>query len=30
MSKRRILFVMHMPPPVHGAAVVGAQIRVGI
>ncbi len=27
MSKRRILFVMHMPPPVHGAAVVGAQIR---
>ena len=27
MSKRRVLFVMHMPPPVHGAAVVGAQIR---
>ncbi len=27
MSKPRILFVMHMPPPVHGAAVMGAQIR---
>jgi len=27
MKRPRILFVMHMPPPVHGAAVVGAQIR---
>lgn len=27
MKKPRILFVMHMPPPVHGAAVMGAQIR---
>jgi len=27
MSKPRILFVMHMPPPVHGPAVMGAQIR---
>ncbi len=27
MSKSRVLFVMHMPPPVHGAAVMGAQIR---
>ena len=27
MTRPRILFVMHMPPPVHGAAVMGAQIR---
>ena len=27
MSKPRVLFVMHMPPPVHGASVMGAQIR---
>jgi len=27
MTKPRILFVMHMPPPIHGAAVMGAQIR---
>lgn len=27
MKKPRILFVMHMPPPIHGAAVMGAQIR---
>ena len=27
MSKPRILFVMHMPPPVHGPAVMGALIR---
>lgn len=26
-SKPRILFVMHLPPPVHGAAVVGEMIR---
>lgn len=25
--KRRILFILHLPPPVHGAAVVGRQIR---
>lgn len=26
MEKRKILFIMHMPPPVHGAAVVGSHI----
>lgn len=23
MKKKRILFIMHMPPPVHGAAMKG-------
>ena len=27
MSKPRILFLMHMPPPVHGAAVMGEIVR---
>lgn len=27
MTEPRILFVLHLPPPVHGAALVGAAIR---
>lgn len=27
MEKRRVLFVMHMPPPVHGSSVVGKNIH---
>ena len=27
MIKRRILFILHLPPPVHGAALAGAAIR---
>ena len=27
MTRQRILFVLHLPPPVHGAAVVGEMIR---
>lgn len=27
MSKKRILFIMHMPPPVHGAAMMGKYIH---
>lgn len=27
MDKKRILFLMHMPPPVHGAAVMGGIVR---
>ncbi|HMP86607.1 MAG TPA: glycosyltransferase family 4 protein [Lacibacter sp.] len=27
MHKERILFILHLPPPVHGAGVVGKQIR---
>lgn len=27
MNKYRILFVLHMPPPVHGAAMVGQYIN---
>ncbi|MBO6028582.1 MAG: glycosyltransferase family 4 protein [Bacteroidales bacterium] len=27
MSKSRILFILHLPPPVHGAALVGSAIR---
>ena len=27
MSKPRILFVLHLPPPVHGASLVGSFIR---
>lgn len=26
-DRKRILFVLHLPPPVHGASAVGAQIR---
>ncbi len=25
--KKRILFILHLPPPVHGAGVVGEMIR---
>lgn len=25
--KQKILFIMHMPPPVHGAAMVGQYIH---
>ena len=24
---KRILFILHLPPPFHGASMVGAQIR---
>lgn len=27
MAPKRILFLMHMPPPVHGAAVIGGIVR---
>ena len=27
MSKPRVLFILHLPPPIHGASVVGEQIR---
>lgn len=27
MSKKRILYILHMPPPIHGAAVVGKYIH---
>ena len=27
MSKKKVLFVLHLPPPFHGAAEVGRQIR---
>ena len=27
MTKPRILFVLHLPPPMHGAALVGSFIR---
>lgn len=27
LNKPRILFILHLPPPVHGAALVGAAIR---
>lgn len=26
-DRKRILFILHLPPPVHGASMVGAQIR---
>lgn len=26
-ERKRILFILHLPPPVHGASTVGAQIR---
>lgn len=27
MGKKRILFILHLPPPVHGAAVMGSILR---
>ena len=27
MSKTKILFFLHLPPPVHGSSMVGASIR---
>lgn len=27
VMKQKILFIMHMPPPVHGAAMVGKYIH---
>lgn len=27
MDKKRILFILHLPPPVHGAAVMGSILR---
>ena len=27
MSKPKVLFILHLPPPVHGASVMGAQIQ---
>lgn len=27
VMKQKILFIMHMPPPVHGAAMVGQYIH---
>lgn len=27
MNKQRILFVLHLPPPVHGAAMMGKYIH---
>lgn len=28
MMKPKILFIMHMPPPVHGAAMVGQYAKM--
>jgi len=27
MKKKRVLFIMHLPPPIHGASMVGKQIQ---
>ena len=27
MSKPRILFILHLPPPIHGAAMMGKYIH---
>lgn len=27
VSKKRILFILHIPPPVHGSSIVGKQIK---
>ena len=27
MYKRRVLFILHLPPPIHGAAIVGKQVK---
>jgi glycosyltransferase involved in cell wall biosynthesis len=30
MNKEKVLFILHLPPPVHGSSVVGSQIKDSI